>query len=109
MGPTTSKTLASKSATTLAVTHNMFKEYRTTSLCLAVEQMYAELASRHRVRKSSVQIVRTTTLKAAECKRPNTQQSHDSKIAFRLVHRVPRPSDKAHRSVFKAKCPSSFF
>lgn len=90
-------------------THNMYKEYRDLTLCGAIEQMYAELSSRHRVRKSSIQVVRTCTLKASECKKPRTTQFHDSKLSFRLVHRVPRPSDKAHRSTFKAKVPIGFF
>merc|ERR1712137_352962 len=90
-------------------THNMYKEYRDVTLVGAIEQMYAELSSRHRVRKSSIQVVRTCTLAAKDCKKPRTLQFHDPKIAFRLVHRVPRASDKAHRSTFKAKTPSAFF
>lgn len=90
-------------------THNMYKEFRALTLNDAIDMMYAELASRHRVRKSSVQIIRTTTLAPSECKRPRTTQFHNSKLEFPLVHRVPRASDKAHRSTFKAKCPSSFF
>lgn len=36
-------------------THNMFKEYRDLTLNGAVEQMYQEMASRHRVRSSYLQ------------------------------------------------------
>jgi large subunit ribosomal protein L18Ae len=90
-------------------THNMYKEYRATSLNSAVEKMYSELASRHRARKSSVQIVRTAVVKAKDCKRANTLQFHDSKIQFRLMHRIPRPQSKEFRKTFKATKPTTFF
>ncbi|CAK9166400.1 unnamed protein product [Ilex paraguariensis] len=38
--------------------HNMYKEYRDTTLNGAVEQMYTEMASRHRVRSHCIQICR---------------------------------------------------
>jgi large subunit ribosomal protein L18Ae len=90
-------------------THNMYKEYRDITLVGAVKKMYADLASRHRARRSSIQIIRTAQVKAADCKRPAVQQFHNSAIKFRLLHRVPRASDKQYRSVFKAARPSTFF
>jgi len=87
----------------------MYKEYRDTTLTGAVEKMYAELASRHRARKSSIQIVRTAVVKAADCRRPNTQQFLKSDIKFRLMHRVPRASSKEFRKTFKAQRPCTFF
>jgi large subunit ribosomal protein L18Ae len=36
--------------------HNMYKEYRDVTLNGAVEQMYSEMASRHRVRFSCIQV-----------------------------------------------------
>ena len=90
-------------------THNMYKEYRDTTLTGAVAQMYSELSGRHRARKSCIQIVRTAVLKASECKRPSTLQFHDSKIKFRLNHRIARPSAKRYSKIFKATAPSSFF
>ena len=35
---------------------NMYKEYRDTTLCGAIAQMYLEMAGRHRARASSVQV-----------------------------------------------------
>jgi len=90
-------------------THNMYKEYRDTTLTGAVEKMYSEMASRHRARKSSIQIVRTALVPAAQCRRENTKQFHNSKIQFRLVHRVPRPSAKEFKKTFKATKPCTFF
>lgn len=57
-------------------THNMYKEVRATKLNDAVRKIYAEMASRHRAREMSVQIIKTTVLKAAECIRPVIKQFH---------------------------------
>jgi large subunit ribosomal protein L18Ae len=90
-------------------TVNMYKEYRDLTLNGAVQKMYADLASRHRARKSSIQILRTAQLENKECKRPNTQQFHDSKLKFRLLHRIPRPSAQQYRKLFRRKSPTLFF
>merc|ERR1712137_265522 len=78
-------------------THNMYKEYRDTTLTGAVEKMYAELASRHRARKSCIQIVRTAVVPAAEAKRDNTVQFQTKDLQFRLLHRIPRASDRSFK------------
>lgn len=90
-------------------THNMYKEYRDTTLNGAVEKMYSDLASRHRARKSSVQIVRTAVVPAKDVKRANIQQFLNNAIKFRLMHRIPRPESKEFRKTFKAQKPCSFF
>lgn len=54
--------------------HNMYKEYRDTTLNGAVSQLYQEMASRHRVRFSCLQIIKTATVPAKACKRALTQQ-----------------------------------
>merc|ERR1719223_2686087 len=89
-------------------THNMYKEYRDISLCKAVEQMYAELAGRHRARPRSIQIMRTSILKATECKNYRVTSFHTGSIKFPLARVVPRPSLKKHRTVFKASRPSTY-
>lgn len=87
-------------------THNMYKEYRDTHLTGAIEQMYTEMAGRHRARKSCIQIMRTEAIPASACKRPNTQQFHDSKIKFPLPSNcLPRPSHKSYKTTFKANRP----
>ena len=90
-------------------THNMYKEYRDVTLNGAVEQMYSELASRHRARTSSIQIVRTAELKASDCKRARVTQFHDNDIKFRLCHRIPRASSKQFKKTFKSTRPATFF
>lgn len=86
----------------------MYKEYRDITLCGAIEQMYSELAGRHRARPRSIQIMRTAILAAKDTKKPNIKQFHDSKIKFPLTHRIPRPHMKKFRTTFKASRPSTF-
>ncbi len=54
--------------------HNMYKEFRDVTLNGAVGQLYQEMASRHRVRAAGIQIIKTATVPASACKRPNTTQ-----------------------------------
>ena len=89
-------------------THNMYKEYRDVTMCKAVEQMYSELAGRHRARPRSIQIMRTAIVAAKDSKKLNVQQFHDSKIAFPLSHRLPRAAEKHQKTVFKASRPCTF-
>lgn len=86
--------------------HNAYKEYRDTTLNGAVEQLYQEMGSRHRVRAQGVQIIKTATVAASECKRPAIQQFHDSKISFPLTRKMARPSHPEFRTVFKATRPN---
>jgi large subunit ribosomal protein L18Ae len=89
-------------------THNMYKEFRDTTLCGAVEQMYADMSGRHRARKSSIQIIKTAVIKASESKRVPIQMMHDSKIKFPLTHVRPRAPHKRLASTFVASRPSTF-
>jgi len=86
--------------------HNAYKEYRDTTLNGAVEQLYQEMGSRHRVRASGISIIKTATVTAAETKRANIQQFHDSKIRFPVTRRMARPSSRVHKTVFKAVRPN---
>lgn len=108
-------------------THNMYKEYRDVSVCGAVEQMYAELAGRHRARFSSIQIVDTRIVPAGvrasrrynpeihgdnvpvAIARPSIKQFLDGGIKFPLAHRIQRAPTKDTRSTFVAKRPTTFF
>jgi large subunit ribosomal protein L18Ae len=90
-------------------THNMYKEYRDTSLNAAIDKMYAELASRHRCRRSSIWIVDTAVVPSSQVKRENVKQFINSGIKFRLTARKPRPSSVAFRKTFKATKPVCFF
>merc|ERR1719242_1626147 len=83
-------------------THNMYKEFRDTTLTAAVDKMYRDMASRHRCRTSAIQILRTAVVDSADVRRDNVKQFVDGKIKFKLLHRIPRASSKRYRKNFKA-------
>ncbi|KAG1667054.1 hypothetical protein FOA52_000417 [Chlamydomonas sp. UWO 241] len=87
--------------------HNMYKEYRDTTLNGAIDQMYHELGSRHRCRFSCIQIIKTATVPASACKRANTLQFLDSKIRFPLSFKLIRPSSRTQKTTFKANRPTT--
>jgi len=96
--------------------HNMYKEYRDTSLCGAVEQLYAEMSSRHRARATSIQIRDTCIVPGpllskevgVGASRPAVLDMINSKIKFPLPHRIQRAPSKKYRTTFKASRPSTF-
>ncbi|XP_048333010.2 large ribosomal subunit protein eL20 isoform X2 [Ziziphus jujuba] len=88
--------------------HNMYKEYRDTTLNGAVEHMYTEMASRHRVRSPCIQIIKTATVPAKLCKRESTKQFHNSKIKFPLVFKKVRPPTRKLKTTYKASRPNLF-
>ncbi|RRT82427.1 hypothetical protein B296_00020027 [Ensete ventricosum] len=88
--------------------HNMYKEYRDTTLNGSVEQMYNEMASRHRVRCHCIQIIKTATIPSKLCKRESTKQFHDSKIKFPLVFKKVRPPTRKLKTTYKASRPNLF-
>ena len=90
-------------------THNMHKEYRDLTRIGAVEQLYSEMASRHRARFRSIQIVDVKEAAAKECRRPNITQFHNYSIKFPLPHRRPRCSARSHRSLYAPHRPRTHF
>lgn len=112
----------------------MYREYRDTTLNCAIDRLckflllyycvnimnydliylffvYADddMAGRHRSRNKSIQIIKTATVAAKDCKRASTLQFHDSKIKFPLPHRVLRAPSKQLRSLYLAKRPHTHF
>ena len=69
-------------------THNMYREFRDTTLTGAVSQLYDEMAGRHRTRPRSVQIIRTAVVAPKDLKRPNPMQFAKAGVKFPLPHRV---------------------
>jgi large subunit ribosomal protein L18Ae len=88
--------------------HNMYKEFRDTTLNGAVDLMYNEMASRHRVRFPCIQIIKTATIPAKLCKRESTKQFHNSKIKFPLVFKKIRPPSRKLKTTYKANKPNLF-
>ncbi|CAM9181520.1 unnamed protein product [Ectocarpus fasciculatus] len=89
--------------------HNMYREYRDTSLTAAIDTLYNDMAGRHRSRNRSIQVIRTAVVAPKDCKRDSTIQFHDSKLKFPLPHRLMRPSSKALRSTFSAMNTNTHF
>merc|ERR1712228_1031858 len=80
---------------------NMYKEYRDTTLCGAVSQMYMEMAGRHSAAKESIQIIRTSIVPNSECRRTQTTQYHDQNLKFPKTVNLKRPPTKSLSSTFK--------
>ncbi len=108
-------------------THNMYKECRDTTLAGAVEQMYSDLAGRHRARFSSIHIVDTRVVPAGvratkrynpelhgdevpvSVKRANVKQFAAAGVKFPLAHRIQRYATKNVRTTYAATRPTTFF
>eukprot|EP00056_Hartaetosiga_gracilis_P014073 m.239633 g.239633 ORF g.239633 m.239633 type:complete len:180 (-) comp13956_c0_seq1:202-741(-) len=88
-------------------THNMYREYRDLSLAAAVTSLYREMASRHRCRARSIQVIRTDIIPSNKLNRPYMKQFLNSKIKFPLPHRRV-PAQFKGASKFQAKRPSTF-
>ncbi|KAL5990306.1 hypothetical protein ACLOJK_011203 [Asimina triloba] len=86
---------------------NMYREYRDTTLNGAVEQMYNEMASRHRVRFPCNQIIKTATVRCC-FHRASVSQFEGPQIKFRLVFKKARPPTRKLKTTFKASGPNLF-
>ena len=91
-------------------THNLYKEFRDLSRVGAIDQLYKDMAGRHRARFRSVQVLDVKEISSSQCKRPYTTQFHNPKIRFPLPHRVQKKSFNAkYRTLFRACCPSTIW
>lgn len=88
-------------------THNMYKEYRDTTLNGAVSQMYTEMAGRHRAQSQSIQILKTAVVKPADCRRNHVIQMHKSNLRFPVTHKL-HYSPKKFRTTFKGETPNTW-
>ena len=86
----------------------MYKEFRDVCLTGAIEQMYNDMAGRHRARKASIQIIKTAVLKAKDVKRAPIQQVLSAQIKFPLTHIKPRPAHRRFKKTFSTVRPSTF-
>ena len=96
-------------------THNMYKEYRQLTLCAAVDQMYQELAGRHRCRARSIQIIRTSAIANDEVKRvavmayiPENEKGEAKEIKFPLTHRIVK-TPRSHYKTFRAERTCTYY
>ena len=86
--------------------HNMYREYRDTSVAGAVTQAYRDMGARHRAQADRIQIIKANEVAASECRRPGVKQFHDASIKFPLAHRVTK---RQHRTPFTTSRPSTHF
>jgi large subunit ribosomal protein L18Ae len=87
---------------------NMFKEYRDNLTCGAVEQMYTEMAGRHKAKWNSIIILRVEKLNPHQCIRAQIKQFHNPKIKFPLTNSIYRHDSINLYSNFKASRPFMF-
>merc|ERR1712093_101560 len=88
-------------------THNLYKEYRDTTRVGAVNQLYLDMAGRHRVRTRSVQIIDVKEIASKDCRRVYVTEFHDNNIRFPLPHRVQRTSEKRYQRRFRPARPNN--
>merc|ERR1712080_503329 len=89
-------------------TTNMYKEFTGLTQNAAVQQMYQEMAGRHRARFSSIHIIKVEEIKASACQRANIKQYLKANIAFPLPHRIVRANKKGFNKGTKARLPCTF-
>uniref|UniRef100_A0A183DSZ7 60S ribosomal protein L18a n=1 Tax=Gongylonema pulchrum TaxID=637853 RepID=A0A183DSZ7_9BILA len=86
--------------------HNMYREYRDTTVTGAVTQCYRDMGARHRAQAHRIQIIKVQVIKASSCKRPAIKQFHNSKISFPLPHRITKRKNVA---LFTTRRPQTHF
>merc|ERR1712070_52704 len=86
-------------------THNMYKEFRDTSLNGAIEKMYLDMAGRHRARKRSVYVIKAEQIRPADCERNTTKAFHDSQLKFPLPHSAQMKTHKRYKSLYAVSRP----
>merc|ERR1711990_299299 len=99
-------------------TVNMYKEFRSTTLCGAVSNLYMELAGKHSGRAETVQIIRTKVINKLAVpgvetdkptlRRENTIAFVDGENKFPIVDKRKRAPISDLKTVFKAKRPTLF-
>jgi len=85
--------------------HNLYKEYRDTTLNGAVDQLYSDMASRHRVRAPGVQIIKTAQVPASNRHMDNVKKFVEE-VSFPQTRVMSRPSSKVFKTTFKARRPN---
>jgi large subunit ribosomal protein L18Ae len=88
-------------------THNIYKEFRDTTRCGAVKQLYADMASHHRAFGTNIQIMDVREVPNKQVRRKTTVQYLSSKLRFPLLHRVPRVP-KRFQHAFMPFRPTTF-
>merc|ERR1712166_562372 len=88
-------------------TVNMYKEFRDTSLCGAVSQLYMEMSGRHSGRGETIQIIKTAIVADADARREKTQQFAKGGVVFPKTRTVKRAPVKPCRPCSRLTDPPS--
>lgn len=88
-------------------TINMYKEYRDTLASGAIEQMYLEMAGRHKAKWSSIIVLRIENLRPKECIRSHLKQFQKDDIKFPITHLMYRNHWNRVVSEIKASKPQT--
>jgi len=89
-------------------TVNMYKEYRDSSLCGAVSQMYLEMSGRHSANHDTIQVIRTSVIQDSELRRAQVSQYTGAQIKFPKTNNLKRAPCKALNSIVRATRPSLY-
>jgi len=88
-------------------THNMYKEYRDTTINGAVAQMISEMAGRHRAQAESIQILKTGIIANKDVRRNHVSQILRKNLKFPVVRKTPLTT-KAVKKTFLGKRPTTY-
>ena len=86
--------------------HNAYKEYRETTMNAAVDALYTEMASRHRVRAHALQIIKIAEVANEDVRRDNTRQFLADDVSFPVVRKTLRHNSKSQKTTFKYQRPN---
>ena len=88
--------------------HNAYKEYRETTMNAAVDALYTEMASRHRVRSHALQIIKIAEVANEDVRRE--RERHETVLAddvsFPVVRKTLRHDSKSQKTTFKYQRPN---
>lgn len=85
---------------------NMYKEFRSNTLCGAVSKLFNDLAGRHSAPAETVQIIRTAEVATDDLKRNAVRQYANPTVKFPKTDLRKRAPTRALRSTFKAVRPT---
>lgn len=88
--------------------HNVFKEYRDTTINGAINQMYDEMGGNHHVSSERIDIISVKELKREELRERKPRcltWEETEKIQYPVWKRTARPTHKKYTSTFKTRRP----
>jgi len=83
----------------------MMKEFRGVSKSGAVCQAYSDLASRHRARSDTIEVLGVKSIPNSECKRAFVKQFHSTKLSFPAVQRRTKGPPRKDRAIIVPSVP----